>query len=99
MTKDDIFNELEKRLDLHFPDQPLPNGPFWLQRPYLDDWFDLCMKAYGIVNCDEVGHYRRTIWAIRRQHIPPSNSERQIDELVDAWGHWQFAYRKLVAGE
>jgi hypothetical protein len=95
-TKDDLLNQIDALLWLHFPDDSHPNGPFWRQRPYLDDLFDLSIQAYGTVDRDDVAHHVRTHWNIRREHQLPPSDLRLLDELIDAWGDWQFAYRRLV---
>ena len=46
-TKDELLNKIDKLLERHSPDDKTPcsNSPSWQQRPYRDDFFDLCMKA------------------------------------------------------
>lgn len=94
--QNDTLNQLDDLLDLHFPDDPHPNGPSWHQTPYLDDLFNLSIQAYGIVDRDDVAVHVRKNWKASRQHPLPSDFERQLDRLVDAWGHWQFARLKLL---
>src|SRR5688572_22010267 len=60
MTKDELLQKLDEQLDFFFPDEPYPTGPYWHQRPYLDDLFDLCIQAYGIVRRDDVAEYQRS---------------------------------------
>lgn len=97
MDRDAILNEIDRLLWQHFPDDKASNAPYWHQRPYYDDLFNLAVKAYGIVSGDELSNYVRTHWNIRRQGHLTSGDEDQLEKLIDAWGEWQFAYRRLVA--
>lgn len=97
MDEDAIFTRLDYLLDLHFPDDPKATGPSWNQNVYQKDLFDLCIQAYGKVRRDDAAEYARTHWNIRRQHQLPEERERQLGELFDAWGNWQYAYQQLVA--
>src|SRR5438552_2191973 len=99
MSKDQILNQLGYLLWTHFPDEPVPNGPYWHQRPYLDAFFDLCIQAYNTVHHEDVRNYVNRQWEISRKHRLPTDAARQIEAVVIAWGEWQFAYRKLVADE
>jgi hypothetical protein len=95
MDANDILKRLDQLLSLHFPDERFPNGPYWGQEPYRSDFFALCMEAYDFVSRDDVANHVRQHWNARRQHRLPSSDEGQLDKVVDAWGEWQYARRKL----
>ncbi|WP_254511454.1 hypothetical protein [Anatilimnocola floriformis] len=95
MTADEILADFDRQLEFMFPDEPHPNCSFWQQRSYRDELFDLCIKAYDIVRRDDLAQHCRGVWSLRRQHKPPKDMERQMNEIVDAWGEWQYAYQRL----
>ena len=99
MDKDEILNRLQDLLFKYFPDEPVPDGPYWGQRPY-EDWLrDLCIQAYGIVGRDDVRDFVDHQWNISRLNRLPTAFSRQIGQLVDAWGDWQSEHQKRVEGE
>lgn len=99
VIKNELQNEIDNLLWLHFPDEAHQNAADWQQEPYRSDWFKLCMRAYGIIHKDAFGEFIGSQWNIRREHRLSESHERQLERLIDAWGEWQFARQKLSAGE
>ena len=94
-TKDEILERLEKLLWLHFPDDPGAHGPSWDRESCRSDFFAAFKDSQGQVTRYDLNQYVYVHWYIQREHSLPTSERFQLRSLIDAWGEWEYARRKL----
>lgn len=100
---DDILREMFRLLDLHFPDRSSDRGPDWEQIEYRRELFRLCTKCFTDPDCcaDDIAQEVRKQWKISRELRLTDEENDEIERLLTAWRHWDFAlqHRHYLDGE
>jgi hypothetical protein len=93
MTPRDVYDRLDKLLQLYFPDDPSDSASSWRQPDYKIDLYRLACDAYGIQTADEIQRYLRDYWMRHPQRTIDENDREQLHDIVVAWDAWQFGLR------
>ncbi len=94
--KDEILERVGGLLWRHFPDDPGADGLSWDQESYRSDFFAVFKDSQGKVTRNDLNQYVYVHWYIQRGHSLPTSERHQLDSLIDAWGEWEYARRKLL---
>lgn len=94
---DHLLNEIDKLLWTQFPNESAASDSiFWQLEPTRTTWFQLAIRATGIIDSSALSKHIREVWFPQRKHSLRKSHRLNLEKLVEAWHEWQFAVTKLA---